>query len=345
MLTSCGTPSYAAPELVISDGMYIGPAADIWSCGVILYAMLAGYFPFDDDPANPDGDNIHLLYKYIVNTPLSFPDYISTEARDLLSLMLVPDPKNRADIQTIMNHRWLRPGAAIFNRTLEDLEHAAMEQHQQKRLAYQRQMRAAAAENPGTDSLVSPINDGAVYDNARRRQDSVSKDGVSPTSTSKVTATTNGTRNASNVGDPPLDQGQRKRKDGPRHTIQAEYNDNVAFGSQQPSQPQWPHRRLSQDIPPIFPVKGSEAILEPITEEYIPSQLGKSKLGRVGDGQPETRAESPLGVRSLRTVPNIGNPQQQHGRTLQRDSESEIEKRVNEMDNVGSSAFPTLLQG
>ncbi|KAJ3508425.1 hypothetical protein NLJ89_g5765 [Agrocybe chaxingu] len=85
MQTSCGSPCYAAPELVISEGLYVGSAVDIWSCGVILYAMLAGYLPFDDDPANPDGDNINLLYRYIISTPLSFPDYISMEARDLLS--------------------------------------------------------------------------------------------------------------------------------------------------------------------------------------------------------------------------------------------------------------------
>lgn len=145
MQTSCGSPCYAAPELVISEGLYVGSAVDIWSCGVILYAMLAGYLPFDDDPANPDGDNINLLYKYIVNTPLSFPDYVSAEARDLLSMMLVPDPTRRADLRSIMAHPWLSTYSYLFEKTVDDLEHVAMEQHQQRRLAYQRQMRQAAA--------------------------------------------------------------------------------------------------------------------------------------------------------------------------------------------------------
>ncbi|KAF9264492.1 Pkinase-domain-containing protein [Marasmius fiardii PR-910] len=159
MQTSCGSPCYAAPELVISEGLYVGSAVDIWSCGVILYAMLAGYLPFDDDPANPDGDNINLLYKYIVNTPLSFPDYISESARDLLSIMLVPDPGRRASLDLVMKHPWLamynlppteealRSGKpTAFGKTVEDLEGMAMEQHHQKRLAYQRQIKQAAAQ-------------------------------------------------------------------------------------------------------------------------------------------------------------------------------------------------------
>ncbi|KAH9477148.1 Fatty acyl-CoA synthetase and RNA processing-associated kinase 1 [Psilocybe cubensis] len=161
MQTSCGSPCYAAPELVISEGLYVGSAVDIWSCGVILYAMLAGYLPFDDDPANPDGDNINLLYKYIVSTPLSFPDYISAEARDLLSLMLVPDPTRRTSLEGVMRHPWLSaywvdssggrknntdggPPVA-FGRTVEELEKLAMDGHQQKRIQYQKQMRQAAA--------------------------------------------------------------------------------------------------------------------------------------------------------------------------------------------------------
>ena len=172
MQTSCGSPCYAAPELVISEGLYVGSAVDIWSCGVILYAMLAGYLPFDDDPANPDGDNINLLYRYIVNTPLTFPDYVSTEARDLLSMMLVPDPSKRADMAAIMKHEWLKPYAHLFERSVERLETLAMEQHQVKRLAYQRQMRqqaAAAAEQSRMQRSQSARVDPSIGSGSRSR--------------------------------------------------------------------------------------------------------------------------------------------------------------------------------
>ncbi|KAI9759303.1 MAG: hypothetical protein M4579_002432 [Chaenotheca gracillima] len=107
MQTSCGSPCYAAPELVVSESLYTGRKVDVWSCGVILYAMLAGYLPFDDDPANPEGDNINLLYKYIVNTVLTFPEYVTPHARDLLRRILVPDPRKRADLFEVARHSWL----------------------------------------------------------------------------------------------------------------------------------------------------------------------------------------------------------------------------------------------
>lgn len=104
--TSCGSPCYAAPELVINDN-YIGEAADIWSCGIILYAMLCGYLPFDDDPNNPDGENLDLLYKYILESQLTFPEYVSEEAQELVCGMLIPDPEKRWNIDQVMSHKWL----------------------------------------------------------------------------------------------------------------------------------------------------------------------------------------------------------------------------------------------
>lgn len=140
MATSCGSPCYAAPELVISDGLYVGSAVDIWSCGVILYAMLAGYLPFDDDPQNPEGDNINLLYKYIVSTPLTFPDFVSPQARHLLSMMLVPDPTKRCSVQDIMAHPWLKSYSHLFDRSVDQWEQLSQDLLHAKRMAQKRQL-------------------------------------------------------------------------------------------------------------------------------------------------------------------------------------------------------------
>lgn len=139
MATSCGSPCYAAPELVVQEGKYVGTAVDVWSCGVILYAMLAGYLPYDDDPANPEGDNINLLYKYIINTPLSFPDWISAEPRDLLLMMLVPDPLKRCTVEDVMRHSFLRKYMSTFTKSVADLEQQAQEAELFKRQALEAQ--------------------------------------------------------------------------------------------------------------------------------------------------------------------------------------------------------------
>ncbi|KWU44333.1 Pkinase-domain-containing protein [Rhodotorula sp. JG-1b] len=141
MATSCGSPCYAAPELVVQDGKYVGTAVDVWSCGVILYAMLAGYLPYDDDPNNPEGDNINLLYKYILNTPLVFPEWISEEPRHLLLMMLVADPEQRCTIRDVTQHPWLSRYAPAFDKSVEELEFAAqeMERHKRQALEVQRQ--------------------------------------------------------------------------------------------------------------------------------------------------------------------------------------------------------------
>ena len=75
--------------------------------------MLAGYLPFDDDPENPDGDNINQLYKYITTTPLTFPEYVTPHARDLLRRILVADPRKRADLFEVARHSWLSDFAHV----------------------------------------------------------------------------------------------------------------------------------------------------------------------------------------------------------------------------------------
>lgn len=142
MATSCGSPCYAAPELVLQDGQYVGSAVDVWSCGVILYAMLSGYLPYDDDPNNPDGDNINLLYQYITTTRISFPDWISPKPRDLLLMMLVPDPSKRCSIKDVMKHPWLARYSNFFRNTVAELEAQADAAYEEKRILLQRQQEA-----------------------------------------------------------------------------------------------------------------------------------------------------------------------------------------------------------
>ncbi|KAI9263721.1 kinase-like domain-containing protein [Sporodiniella umbellata] len=122
MSTSCGSPCYAAPELVMTGHRYSARATDIWSSGVILYAMLCGYLPFDDDTKNPN-DNIGRLYRYIMENAPKFPERLSFESKDLISGMLVPDPDRRWSLKVIMAHPWLQPHRALFDKPLEAFEH------------------------------------------------------------------------------------------------------------------------------------------------------------------------------------------------------------------------------
>lgn len=115
MKTSCGSPCYAAPELVLTQSPYSGRKVDIWSLGVILYAMLSGYLPFDDDAENEDGADIVRLYHYICSTPLTFPEYVSPLARDLLRRIIVSDPEKRIGMDEIRSHPWLAPHANLLS--------------------------------------------------------------------------------------------------------------------------------------------------------------------------------------------------------------------------------------
>lgn len=98
--TSCGSPNYAAPE-VISGKLYAGPEVDVWSCGVILYALLCGTLPFDDE-------NIPNLFKKIKSGIYTLPSHLSTGARDLIPRMLVVDPMKRITIPEIRQHPWFQ---------------------------------------------------------------------------------------------------------------------------------------------------------------------------------------------------------------------------------------------
>ncbi|XP_076656187.1 maternal embryonic leucine zipper kinase [Halictus rubicundus] len=100
--TSCGSPNYAAPELILGK-KYLGSEVDIWSMGILLYALLCGFLPFDDN-------SIENLYRKILSGKYDEPSYLSNSSRRLIRAMLQIDPKKRITIQELCNHAWITSG-------------------------------------------------------------------------------------------------------------------------------------------------------------------------------------------------------------------------------------------
>ncbi|XVF88363.1 hypothetical protein PTKIN_Ptkin19aG0044800 [Pterospermum kingtungense] len=98
--TTCGTPNYVAPE-VLSDQGYDGAAADVWSCGVILFVITAGYLPFDEI-------DLPTLYKKVNAAQFSSPFWFSPELKSLVQKILDPNPKTRIQIEGIRKDPWFQ---------------------------------------------------------------------------------------------------------------------------------------------------------------------------------------------------------------------------------------------
>ena len=100
--TTCGTPNYVAPE-VLADRGYDGKAADVWSIGVILYVLLAGFLPFDEPTMSG-------LFRKIQKGDFVFPPWFTPGAKRLISTILVTDPKRRATLDQIIKNDWFNEG-------------------------------------------------------------------------------------------------------------------------------------------------------------------------------------------------------------------------------------------
>uniref|UniRef100_T1J219 non-specific serine/threonine protein kinase n=1 Tax=Strigamia maritima TaxID=126957 RepID=T1J219_STRMM len=107
LATCCGSPAYAAPEL-ISGVVYLGSEVDIWSMGVLLYALLCGCLPFDDD-------NTAVLYRKIQTGLYCKPAWLSKEMISLLDQLLQVNPKKRITIKELLQHPWLTEGGSPLN--------------------------------------------------------------------------------------------------------------------------------------------------------------------------------------------------------------------------------------
>ena len=106
--TPCGSPCYASPEMV-SGKNYNGFYIDVWATGIILFAMLCGYLPFEDD------DN-EVLFKQILKAKIDYPEHLSDLSKDMLEKIIVIDPNKRIKIEEIKQHPFYQLGKSIYNK-------------------------------------------------------------------------------------------------------------------------------------------------------------------------------------------------------------------------------------
>lgn len=106
-----GTPAYISPEVLMSKDStsYDGQAMDVWACGVILFLMLTGAFPFQDS-----GKLTSKMLKDMKNGRVHYPPgaHVHAAARDLIKKILKPDPKQRATLAEIQQHQWVMAAQA-----------------------------------------------------------------------------------------------------------------------------------------------------------------------------------------------------------------------------------------
>ena len=115
--TQCGSPCYAAPEM-IKGLKYSGLMIDLWACGIILFAMLCGYLPFDDKDNN-------ILFRKILQCKLEFPDeketHLSEQAKDLITKILNPNPLNRISLEETLSHPFLISGINEYKKEMKPI--------------------------------------------------------------------------------------------------------------------------------------------------------------------------------------------------------------------------------
>jgi 5'-AMP-activated protein kinase catalytic alpha subunit len=106
----CGTPAYIAPEVINGDG-YTGYGPDIWSLGVLMYALMIGTIPFK-------AKNIPDLHKIILSNDFTFPSgyNLTSGFKSLIRLMLIKDPRKRIKLDEIWEHEWLRDLTSVYAR-------------------------------------------------------------------------------------------------------------------------------------------------------------------------------------------------------------------------------------
>ncbi|KAG6474825.1 hypothetical protein ZIOFF_064040 [Zingiber officinale] len=172
--STVGTPAYIAPE-VLSSREYDGKTADVWSCGVTLFVMLVGAYPFED-PDDPN--NFRKTIGRIVSAQYKIPSYVhlSQDCKQFISSIFVANPARRITISEIRNHPWFLKN---LPRELAEAAQAQYYQRENAALAYSLQSAEEImriVEEARTSSTKAFVSSFAEYDESEGENDDVEDD-------------------------------------------------------------------------------------------------------------------------------------------------------------------------
>ena len=157
--TKCGSPSYASPE-IISGTSYDGYKVDVWCCGIILYAMVCGYLPFE-------GENNNELFKMILKCRPDYPPFLSENCKKLLKNVLKANPAKRFSIKDIKKSEFYLMGKKFCNIDYESIENELI-----KRGTFYKKYKNGCNENDNVknDNNVKTLNQNEKSNNFKNRK-------------------------------------------------------------------------------------------------------------------------------------------------------------------------------
>ena len=157
--TKCGSPSYASPE-IISGTSYDGYKVDVWCCGIILYAMVCGYLPFE-------GENNNELFKMILKCRPDYPPFLSENCKKLLKNVLKANPAKRFSIKDIKKSDFYLMGKKFCNIDYESIENELI-----KRGTFYKKYKNGCNENDNVknDNSVKTLNQNEKSNNFKNRK-------------------------------------------------------------------------------------------------------------------------------------------------------------------------------
>lgn len=167
-----GTPAYLAPEVIMTTKgkTYDGKVADIWSCGVMLYVMLVGAYPFERPEDKADPQKLQKMIQRILRVEYEFPPglKLSAELKDIMAKLLIPDPARRITIAGILDHPWfnkdLPPGVKQMNDNMR-MPPAGSQSEQEVRAVVTAAQKNPASTHPAwEDDYIDDTMDAENYD-------------------------------------------------------------------------------------------------------------------------------------------------------------------------------------